>query len=155
MDKVYPSFHVSQFMKSFFYNILFMMFLGPFSIVILLCFENTTCLKNSSFIPMKITMRFYVMQTVIYLFFVTLVAIAVHDYKTQDEENRIDLTQLYLLAWMILTRTTIIAIRHGCDTVGNWEAKSHQPYKSLEQVKENLIATAWIIMPPEVIMREV
>jgi len=46
-----PCFHMSQFLKSLFYHNLVMVFLGPMSLIFLICFENIKFLKNSAFWP--------------------------------------------------------------------------------------------------------
>ena len=56
-----PQWNMGQFVKSLIYHNLVMVFLGPMSLIILICFENITFLKNSAFWPNKATGMFFMM----------------------------------------------------------------------------------------------
>ena len=46
MAAVIPIFVPTQFVKAFIYHMLFLLVLGPLSIVIMICFENLHFIKN-------------------------------------------------------------------------------------------------------------
>ena len=48
-----PIFEVSHFVKALIYHILFFMMLGPFSAIVICCFESGNYIKNMGFLPGK------------------------------------------------------------------------------------------------------
>ena len=89
------------------------------------------------------------------------VGIAVYDRTTArddedaDEERKVlDLYPLYIAAFSMFARQVVIAIRYGSTSEGSW-ADLSEPEVDPNFFAERLLKKAWIIMPPEIAMREV
>ena len=148
---------VSHGMKAFVYHILFFFF-GPFCVPILLCFENVNFMKNLGFLPTKANF-FFIAQLPIFICNAGAVAIAINDRidaanGDDPERQLIDLYPYFVLLTNIIVRVSIISIRHGTSSMGSWLSNSNG-FIPQEIFNERIMASAWIVMSPEVCMREI
>ena len=158
---VIPIIVPSQFFKAFFYHILFYALMGPMSFGILICFENVTYIRNMGFLPGKDpdTMMYFMQQTMIWMLFMGSAFIAIKDRmeaaNDDDPERKVlDLYPFYVSIVLVITRISIIGIRYGTSASCTLASMSTDRL-TYEAYYERLLRLAWIIMPPEVCMREI
>ena len=71
-----------------------------------------------------------------------------------EERKKRDLFPLWVMLLCTFTRSLIIAIRYGTTAVGAWQSNSEGNLDS-GVFNERLIAKSWIVMHPDVVMKEV
>ena len=115
-----PVFEPKQFVKVFIYHLLWIA-LGPFSAIIIRCFEPTVYIKNLGFLPSCGDIRaFFIIQMTLWIPMVVAVGIYVMEwYKASDSQEEVGLNAypLYYLGLSIFSRYVIIASRAGTTPV--------------------------------------
>ena len=98
------------------------MILGPFSGLVLICFEPMTALKSMAFLPQgTLTMSvIFGFQCMTWFGFVGSVGVAIYDRQLASEDPNhlaLDLYPLYVSTILILIRCSIVAVRYASSPV--------------------------------------
>ena len=92
------------------------------------------------------------------IYFAAVIIAVIDRFEANNDEDpdrkTLDLWPLYVVIICIITRCFIIAIRYGTSAVGIYLGMSTGA-QTTEQVQERLMARAWIVMPPDVMMLEI
>ena len=113
-----PTFRPVQFFKTFIYHIVFYM-LGPFSALIISCFETWVYIRNIAFIPSFQSSPlnfFFIIQLFQSSIWITVLLLFIrHQYDDNDdpEAHRHEFFPFLVLANNLIARQFIIGVRAG------------------------------------------
>ena len=151
-----------QFFKALAYHILWGL-MGPFSALIILCFETKIYIQNLGFIPSNkasvlLTGLFYAQSMPVVIYLVPLILFLKEQYEIVVLEEMKDrtLSPFILIAVTVnlLLRYFVICVRSGTTPIPHFLRQSKRLYTQ-DDLREVLMLLGWLELSPQTIMIEI